>query len=1216
MAGKKKSFDQLIIENEELKLSLAAKEALIETFSESENKYTAVYNSMSEGLAIHELVYDSFGKAINYIITDVNPAYEQIIGLKKEKISGRKATDVYSVDVAPYLDIYAEVALNGNSVSFETFFPPMDKHFQISVFSPSKGKFATIFQDITERKRTVDEIRKAGEAIRQSERRFRTLTEHIPDMIVRFDKDLRLLYANEAVLKWTGLSMEALVGKTAREYSSGSESVQFWDKAAKEVLETGKLQRIQQTNVWQGILRIYDAILIPEKDSNGNITSIISVSRDISEMKLAENILRTSEQRLKYHLENSPLAVVEWDKEFNIIQWSNEAERIFGLTKDETIGVRIDMLNIIYPQDIPFVEKTMSRLTSGKELKVVSQNRNISKSGKILECIWYNSVLMDEKGEMSSVMSLVEDVTLLHRTEKELMESRESYRELVTNARSMILKFDNDARFTFINEFALDFFGYKEEDLLGKSVMIIVPEKESTGRDLNEMVDKIIENPDEYSININENIKKNGEKVWVEWHNKALFDQSGTKTGHITIGIDLSIRKKAEDALIESERKLRSVLDATQESIHMFDKAGMIVMSNTTGMRRLKRKVEDEVVGHHISEFMSDELAKKRLQKINEVFKSRVALTYDDERESKAYQHNLFPVFKGDEVLYVVTYSTDITEQKSAEISLKQSEDRFRTIAESLTVIVSITKVSDSTVTFLNEPFEKVFGYKNAEIIGTRMPEIYVYPDDNRFLTDSLKVKGLVENVEIRVKKKDGTTFWIMTSIRKINFMNEPSYLTASIDISETKKAQEELLRLNRILDAQSKSSQAMMHSRNEQEYLNEICKIIIEDCGHAMVWVGYAQNDTQKSVKPVAHFGFDKGYIDQMNITWDDSENGNGPTGTAIKTGKPSICENMLTDPRFSPWKEAALKRGYASSVVLPLKSEGRAFGAITIYSKEPDSFTDSEIELLTELADDLAYGIMFIRLTEYEKEATLAIKENEVRLKELIATKDKFFNIIAHDLKNPFTSLLGASELLYDNMTQMSGENVKKLALILNDSAKSGYSILQNLLDWSRSQTGQLKFNPENVNLKTIIDENIDNLQLQVNNKEINLKSDQTDDLFITADKNMINTVLRNLLSNAVKYTFKNGNVRVTAARDDSKITLTVKDTGIGISKEKADSLFKLENSLSMPGTEKEQGTGLGLRLCKEFTEKMGGRIWVNSKVGEGSEFNFTIPIPGEKA
>ena len=1613
MADKKKSPDQLLLENEELKLRLAANEALIETFHESENKYTAVYNSMSEGLAIHELIYDSSGKAIDYIIKDVNPAYEQIIGLKKKKAVGRKATDVYEVSTAPYLDIYTKVALTGDPQTFETYFPPMDKHFQVSVFSPSKGKFATVFQDITERIRleeerekllheierqaawlnasisamatgiilygldskaihmndtakkllpeelffntnieerskkikwetvegkpfpvekipvkrafngetthnvvlagtfhdhklwisvnaapilapdgkmmgvvasflditesknaeialrlseeqlrvtlssigdaviTVDtsgnvaflnpvavslirweleeaigqpvgkvfriineitqkpaedivkrvllegrvvglsnhtalvtkdgrhipiedsaapikdmngnvsgvvlvfhdvtekrsvqeallesekrfrnlvkyaptaifeidfktrkfisvndaicklsgysreellsfdtmellveeskelflsrinqimkgekpeenveyriktkdnhiidtvfnmkftfnekgtpdvatvvghditqrkkaekELLEAGEALKVSERRFRTLAENIPDMIVRFDKDLGFLYGNEAVMKRTGLPIQFLIGKTSKEYGTESESSRNWEKAVREVFKTGNVMRIEYSNRWQGTSVIYDSLIIPEKDIDGNVNSIISIARDITEMKKAENILRKSEQRLKYHLENSPLAVVEWDKEFNIIQWSNEAERIFGLDKDEVIGVRIDMLNIIYPEDIPLVEKTFSRLTSGKEIKVVSQNRNITKTGLVRECIWYNSVLLDEKGEMSSVMSLVEDVTTLHRTEKELMQSRESYRELVTNARSIIIKLDTNGRFTFVNEFAESFFGFTKGELLGKSVMeTIVPPKDSTGRDLGEMVNQIIDDPDNFSINVNENITKDGEIVWVEWHNKAVFDEKGERTGHIAIGLNITLRKKAQEALKESERTLRSVLDATKESIYMFDKEGVIVMSNSTGIHRLRKKEEIDIVGHNISEFMTAELANSRLLRINEVFKSGIPLTYEDERESKAYQHNLFPVFKDDEAIYVVTYSTDITEQKKSEISLKQSEDRFRTIAESLTVIVSITKICDSTITFLNEPFEKSFGFKRGEILGTRMPDIYFYPDDNKFLVDSLKVKGLVENVEVRVKKRDGTPFWIMTSIRKINYKNEPSYLTAAIDISETKKAQEELLRLNRTLDAQSKSSQAMMHSKNEQEYLNEICKIIIDDCGHAMVWVGYAQNDARKSVNPVAHFGFDKGYIDRMNITWDDSDRGNGPTGTAIKTGKLSICRNMLTDPCFGPWRDSAVKRGYASSVVLPLRSEGKAYGTVSIYSKDPDPFTDSEIDLLTELADDLAYGILFIRLTEYEKEATRAIRENEIRLKELIATKDKFFNIIAHDLKNPFTSLLGASELLYDNITQMSGENVKKLALILNDSAKGGYSILQNLLDWSRSQTGQLKFNPENVNLKTIIDENIDNLQLQVNNKEINLKSDQIDDLFITADKNMVNTVLRNLLSNAIKYTSNNGNIRVMVAQDKGKITLTVKDTGIGISKHKVDSLFQLENSLSLPGTAKEQGTGLGLKLCKEFTEKMGGKIWVESEVGKGSEFKFTIPIKGVK-
>jgi signal transduction histidine kinase len=406
-----------------------------------------------------------------------------------------------------------------------------------------------------------------------------------------------------------------------------------------------------------------------------------------------------------------------------------------------------------------------------------------------------------------------------------------------------------------------------------------------------------------------------------------------------------------------------------------------------------------------------------------------------------------------------------------------------------------------------------------------------------------------------------------------------------------------------------------MMHSTNEFDYINEICRIIIEDCGHSMVWVGYAQNDELKSVVPVAFHGLEDEYIDKLNISWADNERGRGPTGTAIRTGKVTMCKNMLTDPAFKPWRKAAIQNGYASSLVFPLISEGKAFGAISIYSKEPDPFLESEIKLLSDLVDDLAYGISFLRLEESERAATNAIKENEIKLKELIITKDKFFNIVAHDLKNPFTSLLGASELLYSNISEMTPENVRKLALILNDSAKGGYAILQNLLDWSRSQTGLIKFNPENINLKLLINENIENLQLQVANKEINMRSELTEDLFICADQNMINTVLRNLLSNAVKYTFKNGTILVKVSRTAEEVVVSVKDSGIGITRDVLDNLFRLENSLSLPGTEKEKGTGLGLKLCKEFTEMMGGKIWVESNLGQGSEFSFTIPFNSVK-
>ena len=241
----------------------------------------------------------------------------------------------------------------------------------------------------------------------------------------------------------------------------------------------------------------------------------------------------------------------------------------------------------------------------------------------------------------------------------------------------------------------------------------------------------------------------------------------------------------------------------------------------------------------------------------------------------------------------------------------------------------------------------------------------------------------------------------------------------------------------------------------------------------------------------------------------------------------------------------------------------------------------------------------------------AEQALKLSETQLKELIATKDKFFNIVAHDLKNPFTSLLGCTELLFENIDRLDIDKVRQLAVILNESAKNGYNILQNLLDWSRSQTDTLKFNPERTNLKALINENISNLRLNATNKEINLHSDVEKDIFINADKNMLNTVLRNLISNAIKFTQKCGNININTIIDVNQVTISVKDSGIGISEENIQKLFRIDSRFQLPGTDKEIGTGLGLKLCREFVEKQGGRIWVESEENKGCDFKFTIPV-----
>jgi len=141
-----------------------------------------------------------------------------------------------------------------------------------------------------------------------------------------------------------------------------------------------------------------------------------------------------------------------------------------------------------------------------------------------------------------------------------------------------------------------------------------------------------------------------------------------------------------------------------------------------------------------------------------------------------------------------------------------------------------------------------------------------------------------------------------------------------------------------------------MMRATDESAYLNEVCQIIVRDGGHSMVWIGFVRDDPERTVQPVAQVGFDEGYLKSLQVTWADTERGRGPTGTAIRTGTPSGCRNMQTDPNFAPWREEALRRGYVSSIVVPLMEGRRTFGTITIYSGEPDFFTPEEVGLLSE--------------------------------------------------------------------------------------------------------------------------------------------------------------------------------------------------------------------------------------------------------------------------
>jgi len=234
--------------------------------------------------------------------------------------------------------------------------------------------------------------------------------------------------------------------------------------------------------------------------------------------------------------------------------------------------------------------------------------------------------------------------------------------------------------------------------------------------------------------------------------------------------------------------------------------------------------------------------------------------------------------------------------------------------------------------------------------------------------------------------------------------------------------------------------------------------------------------------------------------------------------------------------------------------------------------------------------------------------IKKQKKELETLNATKDRFFTIISHDLKNPFNTILGFADFMRSD--DVDSQSKTMMANILYQSAESAYNLLNNLLEWSKSQMNRIDFIPEPLNLNLLCNGCIKVCKINAQKKGITITNQIKDDINIYADPNLFNTIMRNLISNAVKFTPLNGSVIIDAKRMDTNIEISITDDGIGMTKNQINNLFRIDKKESRSGTANEKGTGLGLLLCKEFVEKHNGQIWVESEVSKGSTFYFSIP------
>ncbi|MBN1428910.1 MAG: PAS domain S-box protein [Anaerolineae bacterium] len=446
-------------------------------------------------------------------------------------------------------------------------------------------------------------------------------------------------------------------------------------------------------------------------------------------------------------------------------------------------------------------------------------------------------------------------------------------------------------------------------------------------------------------------------------------------------------------ALRESEEKYRHLFEMESDALFLIDNQSEQILDANAAASDLYGYSREEMLQKTKLDLSAEP---DKTRQATKTHTTRIPLRYHRKKDGTVFPVEItsrFLTWWGNEIHIAAV--RDITERVQAEEALRREHALLDRIA--MTSPVCITVVDrDGRVVFANEQAERVLGLSRSEITQlTYNAPIWRITDDkgNPFPDDQLPFFRVintgqpVHDIRHAIEWPNGKR--ALLSINAAPLIDQNGDLTGMVsaieDITQRVEAERMLHKINRGYKVLSSCRQILIRSTDEQDLLQAICRIIIDVGGFKMAWVGFAEMDEAKTVRPASWAGDETGYLDTIKITWDNSDFGRCPTGTAIRTGEPCVARDIQSQTDYSPWREEATRRGYASSIAIPLLAEGQAFGALTIYAAEPDTFDAEETQLLIDLAGDLAYGIWALQDRAEHSKAELVLKESEERYRNL---------------------------------------------------------------------------------------------------------------------------------------------------------------------------------------------------------------------------------------
>lgn len=868
-------------------------------------------------------------------------------------------------------------------------------------------------------------------------------------------------------------------------------------------------------------------------------------------------------------------------------------------------GITPEMINDKTPEEL-----------LGKELGdiVTSNYRRCVKERKRIEYIetldlpagtrtWRTTLTpVFEDDKITFIVGIAYDITESENYVRELRRTNRKLNAILETSPDGIAIVDHLGNFKFASERIAEMLGFNKKDtskLIGRNIREFI--KPETYEKLKNNITYILQHGSFEKPNVYEFVRADGQIRYGETNSKLLIGDDNQIEGILVTARDITERIKIEKEKENISKTYQVLFESSPSGILLLDESGNIIDANSKFLSMVQYEKKD-IIGKHCS-ILSKETNKNP---ISENIK-RILNGENLVHEITNYRKDGTPV----EVLLneraielpdgkkaILSISTDITELKEKEKRIQESELMFRTIADHSHDWIYLVG-QDLTIKYMSPSVEKITGYTVDEFKNNMKLFIdIIHPDDKEtFLTrhkiqnDQYNFESDPDSFEFRIITKDGNIKYLSHICFPI-YDQEGKFFGRRVTnrditeiISQKEKIDYQLNKLRQIIDGTK---------------------------------VGTWEWDLDSGIAEInKYFANMIGYeLDEL-VPFDVAK-----------------FQELLHPDDFEQWEYGLQRhlegRSHIFEATIRLKHKDGSWVWVQDMGKvlergpsgEPKKIIGIHLDItpIKEYEEEVRNTLFDMQETRRDLEESLF--ERNLLIEELTQTKDslekansekdKFFSIIAHDLRSPLSAFMGLTKLIVEDFDMLEPDDIKDMVNEMQKSSSSVFKLLENLLEWSRLQRGVMKFEPEDLDLGYVIDQNLSLQEEAAKIKNIELINEVKNKCIVFADPTMLNTIFRNLVSNAIKFTPRNGKVWVGALPNpniEKQVTIFVRDSGIGIPEHMIDKLFDITQKTSRPGTEGEASSGLGLLLCKEFVEKHNGKIWVESQEGKGTTFYFTL-------